>query len=168
MRLRTYYNYPHKIQTSTTKPPNSCRRQHPATTWRVLCDDRRTLHESPGSRVEVSGGHFDKIQAKPPCIFAAAPWCFSPGFSRKAGKNQGSFALDLIEQSPGLFDPVGQATPGRVATLYLVRTGRHTSGKDSTHPPAQQGSLNTQRYLCRYYWSQRRSNRPWFWSDYRR
>ena len=109
MRLRTYYNYPHIIQTSTTKPPNSCRRQHPATTWRVLCDDRRTLHESPGSRVEVSGGHFDKIQAKPPCIFAAALWCFSPGFSRKAGKNQGSFALDLIEQSPGLFDPRGSA-----------------------------------------------------------
>ena len=39
--------------------------------------------------------------------------------------------------------PAGQATPGRVATLYLVRTGRHTGGKDSTHPPTQQGSLNT-------------------------
>ena len=109
MRLRTYYNYPHIIQTSTTKHKNSCRRQHPATTWRVLCDDRRVLNESPESRVEVSGGHFDKIQAKPPCIFAAALWCFSPGFSRKAGKNQGSFALDLIEQSPGLFDPPGRA-----------------------------------------------------------
>ena len=99
---------PHKIQCSTTKQKNRCRRQQRVTTWRVLCDDRRTLHESPGSRVEVSGGHFDKIQAKPPCIFAAAPWCFSPGFSRKAGKNQGSFALDLIEQSPGLFDLRGQ------------------------------------------------------------
>ena len=109
MRLRTYYNYPHIIQTSTTKHKNSCRRQQQATTWRVLCDDRRTLHESPESRVEVSGGHFDKIQAKPPCIFAAALWCFSPGFSRKAGKNQSSFALDLIEQPPGLFDLAGQA-----------------------------------------------------------
>ena len=102
-------HYPHIIQFSTTKPPNSCRRQQRATTWRVSSDDRWLLHESPGSRVEVSGGHFDKIQAKPPCIFAAAPWCFSPGFSRKAGKNQGSFALYLIEQSPGLFDPRGSA-----------------------------------------------------------
>ena len=31
----------------------------------------------------------------------------------------------------------GQRTPGRVATLYLVRISRHTGGKDSTHPPAQ-------------------------------
>ena len=60
-------HYPHKIQCSTTKHKNSCRRQHPATTWRVLCDDRWLLHESPG----VQGG--------------APPWCFSPGFSRKAG-----------------------------------------------------------------------------------
>ena len=83
MRLRTYYNYPHIIQTSTTKHKNSCRRQQQATTWRVSSDDRRILHESPGSRVEVSGGHFDKIQAKPPCIFAEAPGTFPPAFPEK-------------------------------------------------------------------------------------
>ena len=150
MRLRTYYNYPHKIQISTTKHKNSCRRQQQATTWRVLCDDRWLLHESPG----VQGG--------------APPWCFSPGFSRKAGKNQGSFALDLIEQPPGLFDLAGQATPGRAAALNPVRNSRRTDGKVSTYPPAQQRLLNTQRYLCRYCVSQRRPNRPWFWSKYRR
>jgi len=143
-------HYPHKIQCSTTKHSNSCRRQRQAITWRVSSDDRRIHNESPG----VQGG--------------APPWCFSPGFSRKAGKNQGSFALDLIEQSPGLFDPAGQATPGRAATLHLVRIGRHTGGKVSTSPPARQRSLNAQQYLCRYYWLQRRPNQPWFWSEYRR
>ena len=84
-------HYPHIIQFSTTKHKNSCRRSRQAITWRVPSDDRWLLHESPG----VQG--------------SAPPWCFSPGFSRKAGKNQGSFALDLIEQPPGLFDLAGQA-----------------------------------------------------------
>ena len=97
---------PHKIQFSTTKHKNSCRRQQQATTWRVPSNDRRVFHESPG------------VQGPKPLVL----------FPR------------LFQKSRAL---AGQATSGRVATLYLVRIGRHTGGKDSTHPPAQQGSLNT-------------------------
>ena len=41
-------HYPHKIQCSTTKHSNSCRRQRQAITWRVSSDDRRIHNESPG------------------------------------------------------------------------------------------------------------------------
>ena len=81
MRLRTYYNYPHKIQISTTKHKNSCRRQQQVTTWRVLCDDRRVLNESPG----VQG-------PKPLVLF---PRLFQKSRAlRGQRRNQGGFALD--------------------------------------------------------------------------
>ena len=83
------------------------------------------------------------------------------GYSTSPRSPEGRSPLVLF---PRLFQksraPAGQATPGRVATLYLVRTGRHTGGKDSTSPPTQQRLLSTQRYLCRYCWPQRRPPVP--------
>ena len=48
-----------------------------------------------------ASAHKQGVQGEP-------PWAFSVPFCAQKGMNQGGFALDLIEQSPGHFDPLGK------------------------------------------------------------
>ena len=75
-------------------------------------------------------------------VQGGTPWRFPPAFSEKAGKNQGSFALDLIEQSPGLFDPPGRAPvrrghPQGVALTNYITVEPQTVRSALTHSPGR-------------------------------
>ena len=55
-------------------------------------------------------------------VQGGTPWAFSVPFCAQKGMNQGGFALDLIEQSPGLFDPPGRAPVRRGHRQGVVLT----------------------------------------------
>ena len=65
---------------------------------RTRTTKERVQHLTKAEHLTEASAHKQGVQGEP-------PWRFPPAFSEKAGKNQGCFALDLIEQSPGLFDP---------------------------------------------------------------
>ena len=77
-------HYPHIIQTSTTKHKTSCRRQQQATTWRVRCDDRRILHESPEVQgAKCPGDTSIRSRRSHLIVLPHPPGAFLPAFPEK-------------------------------------------------------------------------------------